>query len=80
MSTVLLYYLHMLTHSVFTNTTCEEKQPQVHRRDRRSLNSAAGRLQLGLASGLASCPECMLAAQGGGCGPSRPCEGSTTGP
>ena len=34
---------HMLTHSVFTNTTCEEKQPQVHRRNRRSSNSAAGR-------------------------------------
>ena len=24
---------HMLTHTVFTNTTCEEKKPQVHRRN-----------------------------------------------
>ena len=38
---------YMLTHSVLTNTTCEEKTPQVHRRIKpgasRSSNSAAGK-------------------------------------
>ena len=38
---------HMLTHSMFTNTTCEEKKLQVHRCNSRSSNSAAGRAAAG---------------------------------
>ena len=34
---------YMLTHTVFTNTTCEEKKPQVHRRNQ---GPVAVRIQL----------------------------------
>ena len=52
---------HMLTHTVFTNTTCEEKKPQVHRRNQ---GPVAVRIQLQASQPLARRPLLVSVATG----------------
>ena len=51
----------MLTHTVFTNTTCEEKKPQVHRRNQ---GPVAVRIQLQASQPLARRPLLVSVATG----------------
>ena len=52
---------YMLTHTVFTNTTCEEKKPQVHRRNQ---GPVAVRIQLQASQPLARRPLLVSVATG----------------